>query len=726
MIHFEKSTQTFYLETEHTSYIILVLKNGILSHRYYGTKIACDTMDFYHLNYCRVLSPYHGDDPDKISPDCVAQEYAFYGTGDFREPSVIAQTPDGRNLGFFVYASHRIFAGKSYIPGLPQLEPGKNEAETLEITLTDSVVGLDLVLSYTVFAKEDVIARHTTIINHSNEPIYLKRAASLCVDFENGSHEMLTLHGAWARERHIDRYPLHYGTSVISSSRTASSAQLSPFAAILSPDATETAGNVFGFTFVYSGDFRISAEVNQGASTRITVGLNPETFSWKLDIGESFVTPEAWMTFSDCGLIEMSHHFHDVCRNYLGRSADKNLHHPIIINSWEAMYFNLTEEKIIRFIKSCNGMGIDTFVLDDGWFGNRNDDSSSLGDWVVNTDKFPNGLHKIIETCRLNNMKFGIWFEPEMVCRNSKLFSEHSDYCIHAQNRVPCESRNQLVLDLSRNEVVDYVYDMMAKILDEYDISYIKWDMNRNITDNGSELLQPNCQGEHSHRYVLGLYQLMNRLIQNYPNVFFEGCSSGGARFDYGILYYMPQIWTSDDSDAVERLKIQYGTSIAFPPASMVGHVSACPNHQTGRITPFSTRGDVAQMCNFGYELDIESLSNEEKNQISVQTKKHREIEDMILSGSFYRLISPFDSDFCAWQFVSKDYKRSYVTVTIQRFTPNIEGFYLRLQGLVPNNTYYIEELNTTLHGSTLMYAGIPIYESLHDFKTITLTLSTK
>lgn len=723
MITFIEQTKTFYLETENSSYIMRLLENNTLSHIYYGAKIAQDDMSYHILYTDRSFSPAIYMQNRATSMDTIPQECPTRGRGDYRLPAVVVEGADSRRVNELKYASHKIISGKPVFAGMPQLDVDTKDCETLEITLRDEVSGFDTLLYYTVFADADVIARRTVVRNTSNGEIKICAAASASMDFEAQPLEMITLEGAHNRERAVERYALHHGTTSVESRRGASSHQLNPFAALVSPNADENSGEVYGITLVYSADFRIAAEVDQFGGIRLNAGINPDTFSWTLAPNEEFSTPEALITYSDCGLNKMSQSFHRVCRRHLGKCADRSLVHPIIINSWEAMYFDMNEEKVCNFVKECKGLGIDTFVLDDGWFGHRDLDNSSLGDWFVDKRKFPQGLGKVIEVCRENGLKFGIWFEPEMISRDSELFRAHPDWCIHVEGRQPVESRQQLVLDMARGEVVDAIYKMVADILNEYDIAYVKWDMNRHITDNGSEFLKDGRQGEHAHRYILGVYDLMNRLVNDFPQVFFEGCSGGGGRFDFGMLYYMPQIWTSDDSDANERLKIQYGTSLVYPPDSMVAHVSACPNHQTGRVTPFETRGEVAQMCNYGYELNIGMLSDEERSQIRSQIERHKQLEPLVKDGTFYRIRSPFDSRACCWSLVSEDKSRAYVMFAYKTAAPTPLPDYLKLCGLDENRKYKINPLGITLSGSTLMKAGIPLLQPQCDYSVLSFDL---
>lgn len=710
----------FYLETDHTSYILRLLSDGTLSHTYYGPRIPAEDLSWAWIVGGIPNNPSFRFTDGVSSQGTLPQECPVFGTGDFRLPALSVQNADGRSVNRLVYHSHRILDTKPHLPGLPQLEA---DAPTLQITLRDEVGNYNVILSYSVFAAEDVIARHTVIQNTGNTPIFLNRAASMSMDLQRSDLQLLSLYGGSTHERNIRRSELIQGMTSLQSRRGASSHQLNPFAALVQPHTTETQGEVYAAALVYSGDFQITAEVDECGTTRFVAGLNPETFRWKLAPGEEFVTPEALLTYSDAGLEKMSHSYHDVCRRYLGKCADPSVAHPIVLNSWEAMYFQLNEEKLTDMIRRCRGLGIDTFVVDDGWFGHRNSADSSLGDWFVDPDKFPNGLQKVIEVCHENGMKFGLWLEPEMISQDSVLSRAHPDWHIHVPGRDPVLSRDQWVLDMAREDVRDHIFGQLETLLSTYDISYIKWDMNRNITDNGAAWLPADRQGEHSHRYMLGVYDLLERVNRRFPHVFIEGCAAGGGRFDFGILYYCPQIWTSDNSDAIARLKIQTGTSLVYPPSTMAGHVSACPNHQNYRMTPFETRGSVAQMCSFGYELDVGTLCEEERAQIIAQTEKHRQLEPLVNHGSFYRLLSPFESYICAWELVSQDRDHAFLTVVFAQMTPNRRGLRIQLRGLDPDRQYRVIPGDYTASGRVLMNVGIHARPPKKDYGSLTFDL---
>lgn len=721
MILFENNS--FYLETENTSYVMRILDGGILSNAYYGKKIGRCNLQAFSTMKGMGYTPLVSADGNHVACSSVPYEMPTYGRGDFGMSAVSVIGVDNRFVNELAFESYEIIKGKEPINGMPSFDKNIENVQTLKITMSDKHSGYQAILYYSVFEKEDVIVRRTEIVNTSDSEITIKFVASASIDFTSKDFKMTSFNGGWAKERGIDCYDLHHGISSVESRKGASGHHSNPSVILSDKYTTEDAGDAYGFALVYSGDFKIAVEMNELDNVRVVAGINPENFYWRLKVGESFETPECVLTYSDAGFNGMSHNFHNLCRKHLGKCADKNVKHPIVINNWEATYFDINEEKIVAFIKGCKGLGIDTMVLDDGWFGHRDCDDSSLGDWFIDKRKFPNGLKKVIETCHSQDMKFGIWFEPEMISQDSELFKEHPDWCIHTDTRDPKESRNQLVLDFSRPEIVDYVFTVISNFLSENEIDYVKWDMNRNITDNGSHWLG-NYQGEFSHRYILGVYDLMQRLTEKHANVFFEGCAGGGGRVDFGILYYSPQIWTSDDSDAIERLRIQYATSLVYPPATMVGHVSAVPNHQTGRITPFKTRADVAQMCNFGYELDVNKLSKEEIEQIPKQVEEHRGLEPLIASGDYYRLINPFTGKQCAWELVSDDKEKAYVMFAAASITASDKSYVVKPKGLNPEYTYSVSDTDIIADGATIMNVGIPVVKSLREYETRTFYIT--
>jgi len=708
----------FYITTKSSSYIMKILPDGVLKHCYYGRRISNQNMDYYNLytGYSYIV-PYMINN-EVTTMDALPQECPSCGRGDYRNPAVVIENADGRRVNDFKYFSHRLYRGAVCLESLPYLDTDTGSAETLEIILKDLISGVHVHLFYTVFEDIDIIARHTEVRNITESTVRLHNIMSLNVDFEFSDCDMISLYGSWGKERTPERYTLHHGKATVSSNKGSSGHHSCPFAALVKKDTDEESGEAYGISLIYSGDFEIGIQVGQFGGTRFYAGINSENFSWKLQKGEIFTSPQAILTYSHEGLGKMSRNFHAACRRHLGACAQKKKH-AIVWNLWEAFYFEVNEQKILDTINAVRDFGIDVLVLDDGWFGNRENESTSLGDWLINTDKFPGGFNNIIERCKSNGLKFGLWFEPEVISSESNLFKKHPDWCIHIDGVAPMKSRSELVLDFSRQEVVDAVYDSMSAILKKYDIAYVKWDMNRNITDNGSISLSNGQQGEHSHRHILGVYSLMQRFKKEFPHIFFEGSAGGGGRFDFGILYYMPQIWTSDNSDAIGRLQIQHGTSMVFPPETISCHVSACPNHQTGRVTPFKTRGDVAQLFSLGYELDPNHLTTEQIELLKVQVSKHRELEGWLENAEFYRLKQSSDCDSCAWQSVSADKSRSAVLYVTQLTKPEKVGEYLHLKGLDETKKYRVLPLKIVVSGNVLMYAGLPIKRQYRDFESI-------
>lgn len=719
-ISYLPEAQTFHLSTKNTSYLFRVFDHGYLLSLYWGKKLRdTDLTHLWPMITPSFIANYSGAPGPAYSLDLIPTEYPVYGGSDFRVPALSVEFPTGSRLLDLQYKSHAILDGNTEPEGLPGLSGGD---QTLEVTLEDAFTGLQVVLRYVVFEDCDLLVRNSRIINATGAPVRITRALSASVDLPHMEWDMISLHGSHCRERNMERLRLRHGIQAAESRRGASSHQHNPFIALAAPSATEESGEVYGAALVYSGNFLAQTEGTPYEQARLQLGIHPTDFSWILESGEAFTTPEAMLTFSDQGLGGMSRNFHQAIRQHLGHSVWRNRRRPIVINNWEATYFNFDEQKILELIDSCQGLGIDTFVLDDGWFGHRDDDTTSLGDWFLDRRKLPHGLTPLIERCESIGMTFGLWFEPEMISEDSELYRAHPDWCIRQEGRPYCLGRQQLILDLSRQDVLDYLKETIGGILSANRISYVKWDMNRHMTDAYSSALPPERQPEIFHRYILNLYALMDYLTKAFPEVLFEGCSGGGGRFDAGILYYHPQIWTSDDSDAIERLKIQYGTSLVYPPVSMTAHVSACPNHQVHRTTPFHTRGLVAMSATFGYELNPLTLTKDEREQIVQQTARYREICDLVEGGNFYRLLNPFTSDHGAWMFVAPDKSRAFA-VYVRRLTHPSMAVRLRLAGLDPQAQYRIEELDASFGGDELMYAGLTL-PWLGDFDALSFTLT--
>ena len=725
MIEFISESGTFFLTAGQTSYVFTLYENGRILSLYYGRRLPASDMSYLHFRCDRAFSPNPSDASDRsLSMDTIPAEYPTACSGDFRTPALEVLFTDGARSLDLRCQSHTIQKGKAPVHGLPHTWGGEEDCETLCLCLKDIHSGLQVELYYTVFNHLNAIVRRAEIVNGTESDVRLNKAMSLSLPLPDKDYSLLNLYGAHCRERQIDVTPLFHGTQSIESRRGASSHMQNPFLTLLRPHTTETHGEAYGFNLVYSGNHLMEVEVDQFDTVRVQCGINPFDFSWLLTPGERFVTPECVMAYSSDGLGDLSRTFHDLYMNHLCRSAFTKQPRPIIINNWEATYFDFNQQKLFDFIDSCKGLGIDTFVLDDGWFGQRDDDCSSLGDWTVDFRKLPGGLTAIIDRCKQNGMSFGLWFEPEMVSEKSRLFKAHPDWAIGAPNRPRSTGRSQLILDLSRPEVCEYVINAVCDILAAHDISYVKWDMNRHMTECCSAALPANRQQELPHRYMLGLYSVMDAITARFPDVLFESCSGGGGRFDPGMLYYMPQTWTSDNSDAVERLRIQYGTSLVYPPASIVGHVSVVPNHQTGRVTPVSSRSNIAMCGAFGYELNPLSFTEEERALVKENNAYYKSIQDLILHGRFYRLMNPFTDDRCAWMQVSEDKKRAVVMYMESRVQPASPVRYLHCQGLEENTLYYIAELDACYSGAALMYAGLPLPCTWGEYFSLRYTLT--
>lgn len=717
-VYFEERTRTFYLEGKDISYVFRINEYDYAEHLYFGRTIAHD--DISYLRTCGADStqatiPGHYESPSYIH---FAPELGFFGTGDYREPAVMITTPSGDRLCEPLYIGHEILPEKPRMKGMPSMRG----TETLVVHLADRYNGFCADLYYTVYNDCDVIARRVVYINKSNAEIALDRAYSFSLGLPEKGYDIMSLHGCWGNERKIETIPLHHGVVSIDSKRTSSSAVLNPFIALLTKGTTEDQGQAIGVSLVYSSSYVLKAEVNTDNKVTLTGGINDFDFAWKLDAGEEFETPEVIIAFSDTGLGGMSRTLHDAMREHLINPRFVKKRRPIVINNWEATYFKFNNEKLMAIADAVKDTGIDTFVLDDGWFGKRDNDGSGLGDWVVNENKLEGGLKPIIDHVHSLGMDFGLWFEPEMVSEDSDLYRAHPDYAIGVPGRPHCYSRHQFVLDLTRTEVRDYIVNSVNTILSENDIEYVKWDFNRNITESFSQGRDTGRQKEFAHRYALGLYDLCERIIEANPDVFFEGCAGGGARFDPAMLYYFPQIWTSDDSDAEERTKIQYGTSIVYPPSAMSCHFAVVPSHQTHRITPAKTRADIAHLGATGYELDTTCFTDEDREAVRVQIKEYHEMEDLVIEGDLFRIENPFEGNYFAFMLVSKDKKRAVLTCYRRLCGANPMFKPVYPAGLDKDTEYYIPSFDCTLKGSTIMNAGIVPYFHNEDFRSRTYT----
>ena len=708
-IKFFEAHKVFKLDAKDTSYIIGIIDDEqFLGHVYYGKKIIDENVNYL----LRVDEPPFvpsKNNRDRVSfYDSFPMEYSTHGIGDFRETALSIKDSNGNTTCKLQYKSHKIYKGKEKLKDLPATFGNENECTSLEITCIDKDLSLEVVLVYTVFEELDVITRNVRIKNNGSEKIYLRKALSMCIDFEGMDYDMISLHGSWARERHISRRKVSYGTQAVSSVRGESSHQDSPFIALLDSKATDEFGEVYGFNFVYSGNFLAQVEGCQFDTTRVLMGINPTDFEWLLEPNDEFTAPEVVMVHSNGGIGKMTRTFHDLYRNNLIRGKFKDKKRPILINNWEATYFDFDTDKLLAIAKEASKVGIEMLVMDDGWFGHRNSDNSSLGDWIVNENKIKGGLKYLVDEVNKLGLEFGIWFEPEMISPDSDLYREHPDWCIHIEGRTPALCREQYVLDLTRKEVVDYVYNSIKNVLSSANIKYVKWDMNRQITDLGSNFMEAERHGEILHKYVLAVYDMMNRLTTDFPDILLENCSGGGARFDPGMLYYSPQIWCSDDTDAIERLKIQEGTAMVYPLSAMGAHVSDCPNHTVGRTTPFETRGHVALSGTFGYELDITKISEEERNMIPKQIEIYHKYNYLVRRGDYYRIANFSENNsFDAWSVVSKDKNQVLVTCVQVLGRPNYHSRRIKLKGLDENSMYKNEETNEVYSGGALMNAGM-------------------
>ena len=693
-IIFHKQSKCFHLYNNEVSYIMRIMENGQLENLYYGKKIH-DKEDFayFHDEAMRSQMSVCIPEPGLLSMQYTRQEYPSYGSGDYRSPAVTIAQENGSRIIDFKYAGHEIYSGKKEILPLPATYvEEKEEAETLEVTLHDNVMDTDLILSYTIYEAYPVITRNTKFVHKGEEKIVLERAMSASVEFLDMDYEMVQLSGGWSRERYVKNRKLEMGIQSIQSlNGTCCGAEHNPFLALKRPHTTESQGEVYGFSLVYSGNYLGQVEVSTFDMTRVMMGINPEDFNWELESGESFQTPEVVMVYSDKGLNKMSQTYHRLYRKRLMHGEWRDKARPILLNNWEATYFDFNEEKILTIAKKAKEAGVELFVLDDGWFGARNDDYRGLGDWYVNLEKLPDGISGLSKKVEELGLKFGLWVELEMVNKDSDLYRAHPDWIISAPNRFESHARHQNVLDFSRKEVVDYIYEMIAKVIRESSISYIKWDMNRYMSEPYSKGSAPCEQGKVMHKYILGVYDLYTRLTTEFPHILFESCASGGARFDPAMLYFAPQTWCSDDTDASERTKIQYGTSYVYPIVSMGSHVSAVPNHQMHRITPIETRANVAYFGTFGYELDLNLLSDAEIETVKKQIAFMKENRELIqMDGDFYRLLSPFEGNETAWMVVSSD-KKQAVAAFYQRLNKvNASWLRLKLDGLDANTKYEV------------------------------------
>lgn len=700
--------KTFYLRGKHYAYVMCVGKSEYLQHLYYGAAIGETDAEYLFEKVGALQDLRCADGGRDVCTNELWSEYSSYGRGDYHEPCVLIERKDGSLMSRFRYASYKVKKGAPNVRGLPHARVGD---ETLTIVLKDDFSSAEILLHYIVRETSDVLVRYAEIKNAGEETLRLRKALSFVLDLPDNKFSLLRLQGNPTAERTPEVTALGHGVTRLQSLRGASSHQTNPFAALLKEGATETAGECYGVQLLYSGSWVITAEVGNADTVRLQGGIHDTAFCWDLSAGETFIAPQVALCYSSEGMGGLSREYADFLRECVIDPKRVCAERPILINNWEATYFDFNYEKLFPIIDEAAKLGIDTFVLDDGWFGKRNWDDSSLGDWFVNLEKLPRGLTPLIERCKKNGLKFGLWFEPEMISENSELYRDHPDWAIGKAGQPSIMGRNQLILDFTRKEVVDYVFGAMSKIFSENEISYVKWDMNRSMSEFFSNGLQSERQGELPHRYILGVYNLAERLTNSFPNVFFEGCASGGGRFDAGMLHYFPQIWTSDNTDAYDRARIQWGTSYCYPVSAMSCHVSACPNHQTDRTIPFHTRGAIASLGATGYELDLSNLSDEEKRAVKEQILSYKKIQPLILNGDLYRLSDPFKTNLFCEMLLSKDKTQAYVVGEQLRTEPN--GYqkdrFIRLFGLDDDKMYRLEELGVTASGSVFVHFGVSL-----------------
>ncbi|MBQ7596698.1 MAG: alpha-galactosidase [Clostridia bacterium] len=723
-IFYDEEKRLFKLDTSDSTYVIGIYEENYILGLYYGAKIPdmnfggfCKRMPSASFSLCNPVIGETG-----FTPDTAPMEYGCNGAADFRISALCIKNGSGDRVTDIRYLSHRIFDGKKAIPGLPSTYANSpDEAQTLEIDAVDAVTGALVTLVYTVFENSPVMTKSVRVKNTSENTMWIERVYSACFDFVSMEFDLITAYGRHAKERNINRRPLGHGIQGVESKRGVSSHAQNPFAALAKHTATEDSGEVYGFNFVYSGNFSALAECDFNDTTRFIMGINPVDFEWTLDPDDTFYAPEVVCVYTNKGIGEMSRIFHRFYNSNLIRGRYKTEKRPLLINSWEAAYFDFDTDKLLAFADVAKQLGIEMLVMDDGWFGHRDDDTSSLGDWYVNTKKLPGGLKPLIDGVHGKGLKFGIWYEPEMISPDSDIYRAHPDWIIHVENRQPMVGRHQYIADMSRQDVRDNIWNQMNDTLSKNDIDYVKWDFNRNISDAGSALLPKERKGEFFHRFILGTYELMERFTSTYPDILLEGCSGGGGRFDPGILYYSPQIWTSDNTDAVDRLDIQFGTSLCYPASCMGAHVSASTR------TGYETKGRVAMWGTFGYELDPRKLTDEEREIVKQQVKDYHKYYWLHRNGDLYRVISPFeDKHKAAWALVSPDKSEMLFTLVYMRQETNTSLF-IRFKGLDPEKYYVCEQDGETYSGAFLMNAGLNLTNKANaDGESITLYFKEK
>lgn len=713
-IRYDSSTQIFSLHTTNTTYQMKVDDYRYLLHLYYGKRTDAH-MDYMLPFYDRGFSgnPYDTDTDRTYSLDVLPQEFPVLGTGDYRGTALKVREENGCYGCDLRFAGYDIRDEKYSLPGLPAVYA--EAAQTLELQLRDERTGLEVFLLYGVLEDCDIITRSVKVTNEGSELLHLEKVSSVCLDFLHGQYDVISFYGRHAMERNVQRTRVCHGTQVFGSTRGTSSHQYNPFVILAQSDATERMGECYGASLVYSGNFSAETERDQYNQIRFLIGLSEEQFSYPLEEGEDFYAPEVVLSYSAEGLNHLSHNFHHCVREHICRGRFKNQPRPVLVNSWEACYFEFDGEAIVQLADQAAELGVELVVLDDGWFGHRDDDNSSLGDWEVNEEKLGCSLQELTSRVHEKGVQFGIWIEPEMVSEDSDLYRQHPEWVLQIPGKKPVRARNQLVLDFANPQVVDFIYDKISNVLRQGKIDYVKWDMNRSLADiySGSAAYQ----GRVLYDYMLGVYRLLDLLTTDFPDVLWEGCSGGGGRFDMGMLYYTPQIWCSDNTDAVDRVSIQYGTSFGYPLSSIGSHVSAVPNHQTGRKTDIHTRGVVAMTGAFGYELDLGKLTLEEKEQVRKQIETYHELAPFVIKGDYYRLSNPFEDEYGAWMVVDKEKGKALLSIVVLNIHGNMPVIYVRLDGLEAGAVYQDLDTGRTYAGEALMSYGLPVSLKLGDYQ---------
>ncbi len=718
-IIFNEQSKTFTLHTRHTTYQMKIGNLDYLLHLYYGPTMHDADLSYQIMQYDRGFSgnPYESRDARTFSLDAQPQEFSTQQQGDFRTASIEVVNADGSYSFNGKVSRFTIREGKYELNTLPCTFAREDEqADTLEIILSDDISDVEVILLYSVFEEADIITRAVKVFNKGDASIHLKKIMSVCLDFLNGlDMDLVSLPGRYGQERQVERQKMTHHIHTIGSVRGSSSHQQNPFVILCDREACEDYGACYGFSLVYSGNFLAEAELDQYDQLRLGMGINPKQFVYEIRPGEAFEGPEVVMAFTEHGFTGLTHLYHDFYRTNLCRSKFvSQVQRPVLINSWEAAFMDFDDVKLIEIAKAAKNMGVDMLVMDDGWFGKRDDDNSGLGDWVVNEEKIRGGLHKLVEQINSLGMKFGIWFEPEMVSEDSDLYRAHPEWAMQIPGRHAVRSRNQMALDMSREDVQDYLIQSVNAILDDANIYYVKWDINRSLADIWSNVLSPDKQGEVYHRYILGLYRVMNEIILTHPDILFEGCSGGGGRYDPGMLHYYPQYWVSDNNNPIDRLKLHYGTSFVYPISTMGAHIS-----DSGKFVPLRTKAVVAMCGTFGYELDASKLSEEEQDICREQSSLFRKYYPIIFGGDYYRLSNPFEvGNMTAWQHVTKDKTESLLSVVVTNLTCNGPQEYVKAKGLLPDAMYRINEGKQVLSGAALMHAGLPIDREVPEYSS--------